>query len=91
MGYIFVDKESGGDSKMREHMRRSMRGGYSPMMHHEGDNYEHGYRLGYRHGWEDNEDDMEMRRSRDSRGRYIYLKLLGDFLNKGVPYSIFEG
>ena len=57
-------------------MRRSMRGGYrhdgySPMMR-DNDNYEHGYRMGYKHGWEDSEDDdMEYRRARDSRGRYV--------------------
>ena len=75
MGWIFVDKEKGGE-EMRQQMRRSMRDGYrhegySPMMRG-GDNYEHGYRMGYKHGWEDSEDDdMEYRRSRDSRGRYV--------------------
>lgn len=76
MGYIFVDKDSD-NGGMRQHMRRSMRGGYhhegySPMMR--GDGYEHGYRMGYKHGWEDHEDDMDemdMRRARDSRGRFI--------------------
>lgn len=78
MGYIFVDKESGGGQQMRRQMRRSMREGYrhdgmTPMMH-EGGSYEQGYRMGYKHGWEDSEDDMDdmdMRRARDSRGRYI--------------------
>lgn len=76
MGYIFVDKESDGGGKMRQQMRRSMRGGYrhdgySPMMR--GDDYEQGYRMGYKHGWEDSENDMdeEFRRSRDSRGRFV--------------------
>jgi len=76
MGYIFVDKESEGGGKMRQQMRRSMRGGYrhdgySPMMR--GDEYEQGYRMGYKHGWEDSENDMdeEFRRSRDSRGRFV--------------------
>ena len=75
MSWIFVDKEKGGE-EMRQQMRRSMRGsyrheGYSPMMR-SGDNYEHGYRMGYKHGWEDSEDDdMEYRRARDSRGRYV--------------------
>lgn len=76
-GWIFVDRDSESGGKMRQSMRRSMRGGgmmrndgYSPMMR--GDEYEQGYRMGYRHGWEDSEDDdMDMRRSRDSRGRYI--------------------
>ena len=80
MGYIFVDRESDGGEKMRQQMRRSMRGGYRHdgyvrMMHDGKGSYEHGYRVGYKHGWEDSEDDMDdeiqMRRARDSRGRYI--------------------
>ena len=72
MGYIFVDRDGDG---IRHEMRRNMRmgnyrhDGYSPMMH--GGSYEDGYRVGYRHGVEDHEDEMEMRRSRDSKGRYI--------------------
>lgn len=73
MSWIFVDK--GNDGEMRSQMRRSMRGGYrnyggsSPMMHNE---YDDGYRMGYRHGWEDKEDDeVDYRRQRDSRGRYV--------------------
>lgn len=73
MGYIFVDREGESGGQMRQNMRRSMRGGsYSPMMR--GGNYEHGYRMGYKHGWEDHEDemdDMDFRRARDSKGRYI--------------------
>lgn len=75
MGYIFIDRESDG-GQMRQQMRRSMRGGYRhdgmmPMMRGDG-SYEQGYRMGYKHGWEDSEDDdMEMRRARDSRGRFI--------------------
>lgn len=76
MGYIFVDKESEGGGNMRQQMRRSMRGGYrhegySPMMR--GGDYEQGYRMGYKHGWEDSENDMdeEFRRSRDNRGRFV--------------------
>lgn len=81
MAWIFVDKEgeSGGMEKMRKQMRRNMRGGGGyryPMMRHGDDGYEHGYRQGYKEGWEDHEnemmdDDMEYRRRRDSRGRYI--------------------
>ena len=75
MGYIFVDRGDDGEH-MRQQMRRTMRGNYRhdgtmPMMHG-GDSWEHGYRMGYKHGWEDSEDDeMEMRRSRDSRGRFV--------------------
>ena len=78
MSWIFVDKEKGGGEEMRSNMRRTMRGGYryegySPMMRSgSGESWEHGYRMGYKHGWEDHEDDeMEMRRARDSRGRFI--------------------
>jgi hypothetical protein len=77
MGYIILDKEGEDGGKMRENMRRNMRGGYryeghSPMMRG-GDLWEQGYRMGYRHGWEDYEDDVDenYRRQRDSRGRYM--------------------
>ena len=79
MGWIFIDKESdGGSGQIRQHMRRSMRsgnyGGSSAMMRGGGESWEHGYRMGYKHGWEDHDDDweeMEMRRARDSRGRFV--------------------
>ena len=76
MSWIFVDKEKdGSQGQMRTEMRRNMRGGYyrrSGDMYMRGDEYEHGYRMGYQHGWEDSdEEDMEYRRSRDSRGRYM--------------------
>ncbi len=80
MAWIFVDKEEegGGMEKMRQQMRRNMRGGnyHYPMMRHGEDGYEHAYRKGYKHGWEDSEnemmdDDMEYRRRRDSRGRFM--------------------
>lgn len=78
MAWIFVDKGSEGNEEMRSQMRRNMRGeshlgGYSPVVR--GGSYEHGYRMGYRHGWEDSEreeiDGVEMRRARDSRGRFM--------------------
>ena len=62
MSWIFVDKEKDGS-------QGQMRSGD---MYMRGDEYEHGYRMGYKHGWEDSdEEDMEYRRSRDSRGRYM--------------------
>ena len=77
MAWIFVDKE-GESGEMRQQMRRNMRsGGYRGMNYRNygGDSsYRDGYRQGYKHGWEDNEDemdDMEYRRSRDSRGRFV--------------------
>lgn len=80
MGYIFVDKENegGGMEKMRQQMRRNMRGGgYRGGSNDGSGNYRDGYRQGYKHGWEDKEDewmedeDIEYRRRRDSRGRYM--------------------
>ena len=78
MSWIFVDKEKGGESEMRQQMRRNMRGGsyrsYGGGEHTMRDNYDEGYRQGYRHGWEDMEDEseeMRYRRSRDSRGRFM--------------------
>lgn len=78
MGYIIVDRERDGEG-IRHEMRRNMRGdyrthdgGYSPMMR--GGSYEHAYKKGYEHGWEDAEDDMdkmEMRRRRNSLGQFI--------------------
>lgn len=75
MAWIFVDKESEGgeQQKMRSQMRRNMRGGgYRQSDYRSGsESYRDGYRQGYKHGWEDCEDeDMEYRRQRDSRGRY---------------------
>lgn len=71
MAWIFVDKEQS-EGDMRSQMRRNMRGGYRMYGGHDRDDYEHGYRQGYKHGWDDHEEDgMEYRRSRDSRGRYI--------------------
>lgn len=81
MGYIFVDRESesgGGMEKMRQQMRRNMRGGNMRGGSGSGSgNYRDGYRQGYKHGWEDHEDEwleddeVEYRRRRDSRGRYM--------------------
>lgn len=72
MSWIFVDREeeSGSKSQMRQQMRRDMRGG--GYRSYGGGSYREGYRQGYKHGWEDYEDDdMEYRRQRDSRGRFV--------------------
>ena len=72
-GYIILndDKDMEG---LRSQMRRSyMRhDGTMPMMrHHEGEkSWEEGYRLGYRHGAEDMEDE-HYRRRRDQMGRFV--------------------
>lgn len=75
MSWIFVDKEKSGEGEMRSQMRRNMRGGVNYRNYGgSGESYRDGYRQGYKHGWEDHEDDMdemEMRRSRDSRGRFM--------------------
>lgn len=80
MGWIFIDKESdGGSGQIRQQMRRSMRsgnyGGSSAMMRGGSESFEHGYRMGYKHGWIDKEDDLiedeQYRRRRNSRGEFI--------------------
>lgn len=71
MGYLIINKDEDG---LRHEMRSRYRGGmyrqdgYSPMMR---DDSEHWYKKGYMHGHEDAEEEMDMRRQRDSRGRYI--------------------
>lgn len=77
MAWIFVDKddEGGSKQKMRSQMRTMMRGG-GYRSSGSGSSYHDGYRQGYKHGWEDKEDEweddeMEYRRRRDSRGRYV--------------------
>lgn len=75
MGYIIInrDKEEEMDG-MRTRMRRSMRGDYrydgTPRMRHEGYDPDKMYETGFRHGWEDAEEE-HYRRERDSRGRYV--------------------
>lgn len=71
MAWFFIDKEEeGGSEQMRSQMRRNMRGGRY-RSYGGGNSYRDGYRQGYKHGWEDYEDeDMEYRRQRDSRGRF---------------------
>lgn len=75
MSWIYVDKDKEGE--MRSQMRRSMRGGYrydgsSPSMRND---YDEGYRMGYKHGWTDKEDEWmdeeHYRRRRNSRGEFI--------------------
>ena len=64
---------------MRENMHSTvMRSGSNVIMRGTGmGNHESAYRMGYRHGWEDSEDEMmkddseRFRRMRDSRGRFI--------------------
>ena len=79
MGYIIINNEKDTDG-MRSNMRRTMSRygenyrhyGTTPMMHH-GEEYKRGYETGFRHGWEDHEDENEehYRRMRDSRGRFV--------------------
>lgn len=78
MSWIFVDKEKGGgEGEMRQQMRRNMRRGGNYRKYdteNMGGDFREGYRQGYKHGWEDREDeedDMDYRRTRDSRGRFI--------------------
>lgn len=78
MSWIYIDKEKGGEGEMRSQMRRNMRSGsyrtygMGGSIHSMRGDYGEGYRQGYKHGWEDSEDeDMEYRRARDSRGRFV--------------------
>lgn len=80
---IIIKEDGSGQSQMRSEMRENMRhnyrgngGSWVSSGQYRGGNYrtEEAYREGYRHGWEDSEDDMNeehYRRSRDSRGRFI--------------------
>lgn len=77
MGYIIVNRDhEDGVEGMRMNMRRAMRGGYRHegimpyMRHHDGYDHEKMYELGFRHGWED-ADEEHYRRMRDSKGRYV--------------------
>lgn len=54
---------------MRSQMRDNMRRGYRNHSSGGGD-YEEGYRTGYKHGWDDSEEEADFRRSRGSDGRY---------------------
>ena len=71
-GYIFIDREDdmGG---MRTEMHRRYRGGnYRNYGGSSSNMREHYYKKGYEHAMEDMEDEeMEMRRRRDSLGRYM--------------------
>lgn len=74
MGYIILNDDKDMDG-VRSNMRRMMRGGYRhestmPYMRSERYNHDKMYELGFRHGWED-ADEEHYRRARDSRGRYI--------------------
>lgn len=75
MGYIIINRDDEEMGGMRSNMRRMMRGDYryegsEPMMRHDEHEKEKMYEMGFRHGWEDSEDE-HYRRARDSRGRYV--------------------
>lgn len=72
MGYIIINRDEEEMGGLRQNMRRTMmRGGSSAMMrHHEGYDNDKMYETGFRHGWEDAEEE-HYRRMRDSRGRYM--------------------
>lgn len=73
---IIIKDDSNGKEQMRSSMREEMRrgGNYrSGGNYRGGGNYrtEEAYREGYRHGWEDSEDEEHYRRQRDSMGRFV--------------------
>lgn len=76
-GYIFIDRDDEMEG-LRSQMRRNYRGGNyrnyggSSMRGGEQSMREHYYKKGYEHAIEDMEDEeMEMRRRRDSMGRFV--------------------
>lgn len=75
MGYLIFNTDRDDEMKgLRQNMRRAMRGGYRhdgsmPMMREE-EEKDKMYEMGFRHGWEDAEDE-HYRRRRDSMGRYM--------------------
>lgn len=76
--FIVVDDKHKDDGYRREEMYRRM-GGYrndgyrmsGNVCMGERDEYDEGYRTGYEHGFRDHEQDENMRRMRDSRGRFM--------------------
>lgn len=75
MALLIINKND--KEQMRSEMRDSMRRGGMASYRNYGsvrDEVEHSYREGYRHGWEDSENDWadeHYRRARDSRGRFV--------------------
>ena len=71
MGYLIMTKDR---DDMRESMRSRYRGGmyrhdgYSPTNHQDS---EHWYKKGYEDGHEDAEEEISMRRRRNSLGQYV--------------------
>ena len=74
MGYLIFDTDRDDEMEgLRHNMRRTMmrHTGTMPMMrHHEDYDRDKAYELGFKHGWED-ADEEHYRRARDSRGRYV--------------------
>lgn len=75
MGYIILNTDREDEMEgLRHNMRRTyMRhdGSYPYMRHDDDGMKEHYYRMGYRHGAEDMEDDEHYRRVRGANGRFI--------------------
>jgi hypothetical protein len=71
MGYIIINRDDEEMGGMRSEMRRRYRGNYRNYGGSSANMREHYYKKGYEHAIEDMADeDMEMRRRRDSMGRY---------------------
>ena len=79
--FIFVDDKHRDDGYRRDEMYHRMNGGYRMGDYRPNDGirmggyreseYDEGYRTGYEHGFRDHEQDENMRRMRDPRGRYM--------------------
>jgi hypothetical protein len=74
MGYLIFNTDRDDEMQgLRSQMRRAYRGGgnYRNYGCSSASMREHYYKKGYEHAMEDMDDEMEMRRRRDSMGRYV--------------------
>jgi hypothetical protein len=74
MGYLIFNTDRDDEMQgLRSQMRRAYRGGgnYRNYGGSSASMREHYYKKGYEHAMEDMDDEMEMRRRRDSMGRYV--------------------
>lgn len=74
MGYLIFNTDRDDEMQgLRSQMRRAYRSGgnYRNYGGSSANMREHYYKKGYEHAMEDMDDEMEMRRRRDSMGRYV--------------------
>ena len=78
MGYLIINKGDNDVEQLRSQMRQRMRrsngsGGFHMDMPEHSEQFRDGYRQGFKHGWEEKENEMDedFRRGRDNLGRYV--------------------